>query len=235
MATEPVMLWQKAPFSSILRLSRDVIFSCNYLFFEIFYRQSVVECFDCFRRALCRQPMARHPAVFTSTLVDQMSCDSFFTTFTWLGSLYFLLPCSVILSLLLLRIGRPAETMLLALSLFATVLAVYAAKLLFRRSRPDSTELLIPMPTDWSFPSAHTAQATAFFLSITLIALRLLPPFWALLTALFSLLIVAGVGYSRIYLQVHYLSDVVAGLTLAIVLVLAVQAFVSPHGPPFGK
>ncbi len=164
-----------------------------------------------------------------------MSCDSFFTAFTWLGSLYVLLPCSAVLSLFLLRAGRADEPLMLALSLSATVLAVHAVKLICRRPRPDSTELLIPMPTDWSFPSAHTAQATAFFLSITLMAIRLLPPFWALLAALVSLLVVAGVGYSRIYLQVHYLSDVLAGLALAILLVLAVQMLFPLRSPPWGK
>ncbi len=157
-----------------------------------------------------------------------MSCDSFFTAFTWLGSLYFLLPSSAVLSLFLLWAGKPREIPMLVLSLSTTVVAVHAAKLIFRRPRPDSPELLVLMPTDWSFPSAHTAQATAFFLSITLIAIRILPPFWAILTTLFSLLIVAGVGYSRIYLQVHYLSDVLAGLALAILLVLLLQA-IPPH------
>ena len=54
------------------------------------------------------------------------------------------------------------------------------------------------------------------------------PPFWAACTALISLLLTAGVGYSRVYLQVHYLSDVLAGMILAILLVLLVQA-VFPH------
>ena len=38
-------------------------------------------------------------------------------------------------------------------------------------------------------PAAHTTQATAFFLSLTLIAIRHLPPFWAACTALISLLL----------------------------------------------
>lgn len=88
--------------------------------------------------------------------------------------------------------------------------------------------MLVPMPTDWSFPSAHTTQATAFFLTLTLIAIRLLPPFWAACIAILSLLLAVGVGYSRVYLQVHYLSDVIAGIILAILLVLLVQAIL-PH------
>jgi undecaprenyl-diphosphatase len=82
------------------------------------------------------------------------------------------------------------------------------------------------MPPDWSFPSAHTAQASAFFLVLAVIAIRRLPPRLSLPTALCSLLIVAGVGYSRIYLQVHYTSDVIGGLILAIIIVMLVRKLI---------
>ncbi len=149
--------------------------------------------------------------------------DSFILTITWLGSGYLLLPLSACISLLLILVGRASQANLLSLSLIVTMISVHAAKLMVRRPRPIGIDLLVPMPPDWSFPSAHTAQATAFFLALTLIAMRTLPPFWAGFIAVFSLLIVAIVGYSRVYLQVHYVSDVLAGMILAMLAVLAVQ------------
>jgi len=86
------------------------------------------------------------------------------------------------------------------------------------------------MPSDWSFPSAHTAQATAFFMSVTLIAFQALPPVWANLFALLSLLLVGIVGYSRIYLQVHYVSDVLAGIFLA-AFIVSVTYLIAPILP----
>ena len=157
-----------------------------------------------------------------------MSYDSFFTTITWLGSLYFILPSSTALGLLLLRSGRMQEVLMLTLSLTATVLTVHTVKLIIRRPRPDSLELLVQMPADWSFPSAHTAQATAFFLVVALIALRSLPLPTACITAAVSALVIVGVGWSRVYLQVHYLSDVLAGFLLAVLLVAAIH-FLLPH------
>lgn len=154
-----------------------------------------------------------------------MFCDHFFTTITWLGSLYFLLPALAIFSFFLYWAGRSQEILLLSLSLTVTVIASHATKLIFRRPRPEALELLIPMPASWSLPSAHTAQATAFFLAASLIAARLLPPVWAGICILASALIVIGVGWSRVYLQVHYLSDVVAGCALAIILVTVVHIF----------
>ena len=153
--------------------------------------------------------------------------DTFIVTITRLGSGYLLLPLSVCIGFLLSRAGRSTEAVLLNLSLILTMASVHALKLIFRRPRPTITELLVPMPPDWSFPSAHTAQATAFFLSLTLIASRILPPFWANLVALISLLIMGIVGFSRVYLQVHFISDVLAGMALAVLIVLALQTIIS--------
>lgn len=158
--------------------------------------------------------------------------DSFFTTITWLGSLYLLLPLSVPLCFLLFWSGKSGQAMLISLSLLITIISVHLAKLMFRRPRPSTTELLVAMPADWSLPSAHTAQATAFFLSVTIVAFQVLPPIWARLFALLSLLFVGIVGYSRIYLQVHYVSDVFAGMVLATLIVSMVR-FIIPLLPWF--
>jgi membrane-associated phospholipid phosphatase len=104
--------------------------------------------------------------------MDYRDMDLFFVTITWLGSLYLLLPLSLLLSLLLLWFGKSGQAIFISFSLLITTISVYLVKLMFRRPRPFTTELLVAMPSDWSFPSAHTAQATAFFLSITLIAFQ---------------------------------------------------------------
>ena len=156
--------------------------------------------------------------------------DLFFTTITWLGSLYLLLPLSVLLCLLLLWAGKSGHAILMFVNVSATILSVHVAKLLFRRPRPSTTDLLVAMPSDWSFPSAHTAQATAFFMSVALIAFQALPPVWANLAALLSLLLVGIVGYSRIYLQVHYVSDVLTGMLLA-AFIVSVTYLIAPLLP----
>jgi len=75
------------------------------------------------------------------------------------------------------------------------------------------------MPEDWSFPSAHAAQVTAFALAWLLrpgaapgrIEIAVL---FATVTAVFA---------SRLYLQVHFPSDVVAGALLATLWVLLLR------------
>jgi membrane-associated phospholipid phosphatase len=161
------------------------------------------------------------------TAYAHWTMDFFFVTITWLGSLYLLVPLSGLLCLLLLWFGKSGQAILISFSLFITIISVHVAKLMFHRPRPSTTELLVAMPSDWSFPSAHTAQATAFFLSVTLVAFQVLPPIWATLFALLSLLFVGIVGYSRIYLQVHYVSDVLAGMVMAALIVSAMQLILS--------
>ena len=157
-----------------------------------------------------------------------MSLDLFMTTISWLGSLYVLLPAAALLSGLLALTGRWRDSVVLWLGLGLTSIIVHLAKLLFRRPRPEAFDLLVAMPADWSFPSAHTAQAAAFFGFIAIIASRELTASLAGPVILGCALIVTGVGWSRVYLQVHYLSDVLAGGLVAVIVLAALQRFL-PH------
>lgn len=156
-----------------------------------------------------------------------MSADSFFLFVTWLGSLYVLIPAAVLFWLISRQVNLAGGHLPL-LGLVATAITVHLLKLLFRRTRPESLELLVPMPADWSFPSAHSAQAAAFFLALALIASRTLSPPSAILSACLCLTLTLAVGYSRVYLRVHYPSDVLAGFLWAVMLVTALYLFVLP-------
>src|SRR5471032_1846473 len=84
-------------------------------------------------------------------------------------------------------------------------------KLVFQRARPLLAQALVTL-TSYSFPSGHTAAATVLYGLAACYAMtrmrRAGPRAAALLVAL---TMVALVGFSRIYLGAHYLSDVLAG------------------------
>ena len=134
--------------------------------------------------------------------------DSLFTAVTWLGSLAVLLPLAL-LAWWRRRGDRSASFITLAL-IGASALG-HLLKLIAARPRPDLFPSLITMPEDWSFPSAHAVQVTAFALA------WLLRPGTAPgrieIAVLFAT--VAVVISSRLYLQVHFPSDVIAGAMLA--------------------
>jgi len=137
------------------------------------------------------------------------SLDRLMVGVTWLGSLMLLLPLTGLRSWYLFREGRRRESAFIMLALLSASALGYLVKLWVARPRPELFSALLPMPEDWSYPSAHAMQVTAAALALFLISTRR-HAVWAATLGL----VVTGVGLSRIYLQVHFPSDVIAG-TLA--------------------
>jgi membrane-associated phospholipid phosphatase len=142
--------------------------------------------------------------------------DRFFAWVTWAGSLYLLVPVTLLIIAVLAKQGRALEGGFLALSLAGAALLSRLAKLWFARLRPDFFPVDGDIPMDASYPSAHTAQILAFALA-----------FWWIVKpekiGLMYFLLIGGlvmvtfaVTLSRIYLQVHYPSDILGGIVLAV-------------------
>jgi len=151
--------------------------------------------------------------------------DALFRGITWLGSLYLLVPLASGGVAVLLYLQKRWEALLLVVGLAGATLLVHLIKLVLARPRPAVAERLVALPWDSSFPSAHTMQITAFALCAVVIVRRVWPDWWALAAAIAVTLIVL-VGASRVYLQVHYPSDVLAGLALGIGWVVLAQKIV---------
>jgi undecaprenyl-diphosphatase len=138
---------------------------------------------------------------------------------TWLGSLIVLLPLTVGAALLSRRGRRWCEAGFPVLALLGSAALSHVFKLWVARPRPDLFPAWLDMPGDWSFPSAHAMQVTAAALAWVLVASHA-RAFWTILLGLAVLL----VGLSRIYLQVHFPSDVVAGILAALLWVAGLHA-----------
>jgi membrane-associated phospholipid phosphatase len=108
----------------------------------------------------------------------------------------------------------------LALSVLAAQAVVELVKLLISRPRPEGEAAMVD-PSGFSFPSAHSASAVALYLMLAVIAAGLLKPRLRATAYVVAGLVVAMVGFSRVYLGAHYPTDVLAGWLLGGAVVLA--------------
>lgn len=132
---------------------------------------------------------------------------------TWAGSAFLLVPLALIACLAFVRAGLRQEALAVALSLGGAILISGTVKLLVSRPRPPVEHL--QAVTGSSFPSGHATQASAFWVSLVFA----IPAAGASqkltrVAAGLALLLVLAVAASRVYLGVHYPSDVVAGMLL---------------------
>jgi undecaprenyl-diphosphatase len=106
----------------------------------------------------------------------------------------------------------------ITVSLTGAALLNASLKLAFHRPRPPA--FFGPQPDTFSFPSGHALVCACFYGVLAgLIADRIRSLYWRVLIWVVSLIVIAGVGLSRIYLGVHYPSDVIAGYLAAAVWV----------------
>ncbi|MFB6209706.1 MAG: phosphatase PAP2 family protein [Candidatus Nanohaloarchaea archaeon] len=125
---------------------------------------------------------------------------------TSLGSIYF----SLLILVFLWRFGHTDAARLLGISYLAAWMPVYSLKHLVKRERPENHIGHLIGRT--SFPSGHSA--TAFTSAI------LLSDLYGRETVFISL--AATVAFSRIYLEDHYLSDVITGSLIGIAVGLLI-------------
>lgn len=149
--------------------------------------------------------------------------DGLMASITRFGSIWLLLPlASVGAAWLWFRRLRMESGFLLLALLGATALA-QLVKLWVARPRPDFYAISLPMPADLSFPSAHSMQAAALGMALFFIINHQRAE-WRVPLALMLSAFVLLVGVSRIYLQVHFPSDVLAGLFAGAFWVLGLYA-----------
>ena len=126
-------------------------------------------------------------------------------------------PAGVLLVGLLARAARGREAALFAVAVLGANLLNEAMKLFFHRPRPEPW-FGYPLPPTYSFPSGHAFVSFCFFLCLAEILIRGQWPV-AGKVAMWSAALgcTLTIGLSRVYLGVHYPTDVLAGYAAGIV------------------
>jgi membrane-associated phospholipid phosphatase len=141
-----------------------------------------------------------------------------FLIITTIGNLSVIVPITLLIVGGLLYKEQSKKAFIVFTSVAGAICANIILKLLFQRERPDLWHSIIT-ETTYSFPSGHALISTALILSIVAITWRTRAR-WPVLVV--GSIFIALIGISRLYLGVHYPSDVIAGWSIGIVWVFIV-------------
>jgi membrane-associated phospholipid phosphatase len=134
-------------------------------------------------------------------------------TLTFLGSTKAVIAISVLTIILMLFNKKWWETVFFIVAVSGSSLFNLLLKFIFQRTRPSIHPLITE--TGYSFPSGHSMVSFVLYGMITyFLVLFYVKRFAKIITILFFSLLVLIIGVSRIYLGVHYPSDVLAGFAI---------------------
>jgi undecaprenyl-diphosphatase len=133
-----------------------------------------------------------------------------FSVITHLGDKAFLMPLVAVVALLLLRRRRAYTAAAWVVACALGALLNVALKAFFERARPEYLHSFAAAD-GWSFPSGHSSGSIIVYGLLGYLAVLHTPKSIHIPTAALAMTLVVCVGLSRVILQVHYFSDVLAG------------------------
>lgn len=135
-----------------------------------------------------------------------------FRALTWTGNGGFLAVVVLVAAVLLWRRGLVIDALYVGLAFVGAEVITFGMKQGFRRERPFFEDPLATA-SSFSFPSGHALVSLSVYGSIAIVVARHAPSRRAAAAVLgLAAAWVVAIGFSRLYLGVHFLSDVLAGL-----------------------
>jgi undecaprenyl-diphosphatase len=165
------------------------------------------------------------PILLTVHSFASPQMDVFATTVTKFGVFWGVFPVASAIALLLLLRRRWRSLTYLLTTLFGSIIINRTAKVLLHRVRPHLWQSPSP-ELDYGFPSGHAMS------SMTLVAALLILTWnsrWRLPVAVIGGVFVLTIGWTRLYLGVHYPSDILAGWMVSIAWAIGVSLMIRPH------
>jgi membrane-associated phospholipid phosphatase len=166
-----------------------------------------------------RKPIRRHKGadmmIFDKIKPGVNSVNNKIMLFiTFLGKHQFLIPANLILIFYFLLVTKQNwfSIRVITISISSLVLMLLL-KQLFQRKRPLSP--LLKAAKGLSFPSGHAIMAVTFYGLLIYILQHTIDPNWLRTTStILIIMLIFLIGFSRVYLRVHYASDVLGGFII---------------------
>ena len=174
---------------------------------------------------LIRKPIRKHKPI-DMLIFDKIKPrvntinNKFMLFITFLGKHQFLIPANLILIFYFLLVKKQTWFSIRVITIaISSLVLMLLLKQLFQRKRPLSP--LLKAAKGLSFPSGHAIMAVTFYGLLIYILQHSITTDWLkwFVTILVIVLIVL-IGFSRVYLRVHYASDVAAGFIIGLLWLL---------------
>jgi undecaprenyl-diphosphatase len=150
-----------------------------------------------------------------------------FLFFTYLGSWPIVMSLEAIVLIVLFLLNKRRLALFSFFSVIMTEGVYNILKLIIHRTRPDVGYSLIPR-NGFSFPSGHATLSIVFYGLLGYLIYRVCKKWWQkLLVIISTLVMVYLIGFSRMYLGVHWSSDILAGWAVGLsILILTIALLV---------
>ena len=141
---------------------------------------------------------------------------------TLLGSTIVIIALSICAILVFVWLRMQHAAILFAITMAGAFILNAALKLSFQRPRPDPY-FDLTVPTSYSFPSGHAIYSFCFYGTLAaLMTARIHNHVVQVFIWLIAVLLIIMIGLSRVYLGVHYPSDVLGGYAASLVWVCTI-------------
>ena len=150
-------------------------------------------------------------------------------TVTKLSNIAFIAALSIVLIIVFYYILKKKKISLLIIeNLIFTVLLNQIIKFMIRRDRPIGFRLI--EETGYSFPSGHAMVSMAFYgILIYIIKHTIKNKTIRTILITLNIIIIILIGISRVYLGVHYLSDVITGYSISLIYLLVLTKYLNKY------
>ena len=150
--------------------------------------------------------------------------DTFFKTITKLGNTITI----IILVIILILTLKKEDKYLIGINVVTTVLTNQILKHIIRRERPPHLRLI--KEGGFSYPSGHAMISIALYgMLIYIVNKNIKNKYLKITLTIILSLIILGIGLSRIYVGVHYPSDILSGYILSLVIIILVVNYTNDY------
>ncbi len=184
--------------SFLVFVASGIIFSCMILLLEFDYTNFI--------------------DIYSKNIQNFFSADIFKSLFLFITNIMsiFGILAIMVLSIYLLRKSNAKKAInLYIISIFACLIITNIIKIIIRRNRPVDKLLEIG---GFSFPSSHASVSMLVYGYIILLIRKYYHGKWKNLYIFLFVTLILLTGISRIYFNVHYITDVLAGYSIGLII-----------------